>query len=248
MADKRPSNETAPVAAPSFEEKALEAAYRARDSWRKNQTAWSVVAAVVVCVAGAWGFWAWKTRTAEAEANRILGMGYIHLQNDRADSALQAFDRLGNDHSGLPVAKASLLAGNILHGKNDWKGAEARFRRAIDESQGLALLEGGARRGLAASLIEQGRYEEAAKQLDIVVSKYVHTPIDAAARAKEDAPTDDLPGMSLPMWQLVLVHDKLNHKDEAMKLAERLIRTYPSSEEASEARRWLALNALPIPA
>lgn len=246
MADTRPPIETAP-STPSFDERVIEAAYKARDSWRKNQTLWSVVAAVVVCVAGAWGFWAWKSRSAEAEANRLLGLGFVHLQNDRADSALTAFDRLGNDHSGLPVAKASLLAGNLLFKKADWKNAETRFRRAIEESNGLSILDGGARRGLAACLIEQERYEEAAKELETVLSRYSHTPIEVIAREQPDAPVDDLPGMSLPMWQLVLVKEKLNQKDEARKLAERLIRTYSASEEASEARRWFALQNLPSP-
>lgn len=247
MADKRPSNETAP-ASPSFEERALELGYAARDSWRKNQTAWSVVAAVVVCVAGAWGFWSWKTRTANADANRLLGIGFVHLQNGRDDSALVAFDQLGNDHSGLAVAKASLLAGNILFSKQDWKGAEARFRRAIDEAKGLPLLDGGARRGLASSLIEQARYEDAAKELEKVVASYSHTSMDPVARAKDDAPVDDIPGMSLPLWQLVLVQEKLNQKDAARKTAERLIRTYPATEEANEARRWFALQSIPSPA
>lgn len=246
MADTRPTNETATTEL-SFEEKVLEAAFRARDSWRKNQTLWSVVAALAVCAAGAWGFWAWKTRTADLEANRLLGIGYVHLKNDRVDSALGAFERLGNDHSGLPVAKASLLAGNILFKRGDWKNAEARFRRAIEESKGLPLLAGGARKGLGACLIEQARYEEAAKELESVIADYSHAPILSIDREKEGAPVDDLPGMSLPMWQLVLLKEKLNHKDEALKLAERLIRTYPSSEEANEARRWLALQNIPAP-
>lgn len=247
MADSRPTIETA-TSQPTFEERVLEAAFRARDSWRKNQTLWSVVAALVVCAAGAWGFWAWKTRTADIEANRLLGIGYVHLKNDRVDSALSAFERLGNDHSGLPVAKASLLAGNILFGRGDWKNAEARFRRAIEESKGLPLLAGGARRGLGACLIEQGRFEEAVKELESVVADYSHSPIQSIDRAKEGSSVDDLPGMSIPMWQLVLLQEKLNHKDEALKMAERLIRTYPSSEEANEARRWLALQNIPGPA
>lgn len=246
MADTRPPNETVP-SAPSIEERALEAAYRARDSWRRNQTLWSVVAAVVVCVAGAWGFWAWMNRNAEAEANRLLGLGFVHMQNNRNDSALSAFDKLGTDHSGLPVAKASLMAGNLLFQKGDWKNAETRFRRAVEESKGLPILDGGARRGLAACLIEQERYADAAKELETVINRYSHTPIDPIAREKEDAPVDDLPGMSLPMWQLVLVKEKLNQKDEARKLAERLMRTYSGSEEASEARRWFALQNLPSP-
>lgn len=241
MADTRPPNEAAP-SAPSFEEKVIEAAYRARDSWRKNQTLWSIVAAVVVCVAGAWGFWAWMNRNAELEANRLLGRGFVHLQNNRPDSALVAFDKLGSDHSGLPVAKASLLAGNLLFKKGDWKNAEARFRRAIEEAKGLPILDGGARRGLAACLVEQERYAEAAKELETVLDRYSHVPVDPIAREKPDAPVDDLPGLSLPMWQLVLVKDKLNQKAEAEKLAERLLRTYAGSEEASEARRWFALQ------
>jgi len=246
MADKRPLNETSPVA-PTFEEKLLGAAFRARDSWQKNQTLWSVVAAIVVCIAGAWGFWAWKTRTAEADANRLLGVGFVHLQNNRPDSALSTFDRLASDHAGLAVSKASLMAGGLLFQKGDWKGAETRFRRAIEESKGLPLLEGGARRGLASSLIEQARFEEAAKELQKVVASYSHTSIDPTERAKEDGKVDDLPTLSQPLWQLVLVQEKLGKKDEARKTAERLIRTYPYSDEANEALRWLALLGLPAP-
>lgn len=245
MADKRPLNETA--SAPSFEEKVFDVAYRARDSWQKNQTLWSVVAAVVVCIAGAWGFWAWKTRTAESDANRLLGIGFVHLENQKPDSALAMFDRLASDHSGLAVSKASLMAGGILFAKGDWKGAEARFRRAIEESKGLPLLDGSARRGLASSLIEQARYEEAAKELQKIVDDYSHTSMVPAEREKADGKVDDLPTLSQPLWQLVLVQEKLGKKEQALKSAERLLRTYPHSDEANEAQRWLALQGLPSP-
>lgn len=247
MADKRPSNEIV-SADPGFEEKALELAYKARDSWRKNQSLWSVALAVVACAAGAWGFWAFKTRSSEAEGARLLGMALVHLGNDRQDSALALFDRVAADHSGLATAKASLLAGNLLLGKSDWKGAEQRFRRALDEAGGLPLLDGGARRGLAASLVEQNRLAEAATELEKVVSSYSHTSVDVQDRETEHAAADDLPAMSLAYWQLVLVQDKLGRKDDARKNAEHLIRAYPTSEEANEARRWLALQSLPYPA
>jgi hypothetical protein len=247
MVDKRPSNEIVNTE-PTFEMKVFEAVARARDSWRKNQTLWSVALAVAACAAGAWSFWAWKTKDAENEASRILGLGMVHQESERTDSALAAFDRVVADHSGLAASKASLLAGSILMGKADWKGAEQRFRRAIDDANALPLLDGGARRGLAAALIEQGRFEEAAKELQTVVSRYGHISVEVKNRDIETGPSDDLPFIPLTYLQLVLVQDKLGKKADAQKNAEHLIRAYPTSEEANEARRWLALNGLAYPA
>lgn len=247
MVDKRPSNEIVNTE-PTFEMKVFEAVARARDSWRKNQTLWSVALAVAACAAGAWSFWAWKTNAAEREAARILGLGLVHQESERTDSALAAFDRVVADHSGLAASKASLLAGSILMGKSDWKGAEQRFRRAIEDANALPLLDGGARRGLAAALIEQGRFEEAAKELQTVVTRYGHVSVEVKNRDIETGPSDDLPFIPLSYLQLVLVQDKLGKKAEAQKNAEHLIRAYPTSEEANEARRWLALNGLAYPA
>jgi len=246
MADKRPLNVIV-SAEPGFEEKSLELAYKVRDSWRKNQTLWSVSLVALACAAGVWSFWTWKTRSGEADANRLLGMGLVHLQNERPDSALASFDKLSADHGGISTAKASLLAGNILLSRGDWKGAEARFHRAIEESDGLPLLDGGARRGLATSLIEQKRYDDAAKELQKVLSSYAHVSVLEKDREKESAATDDLPLMSQVYFQLVLVQEKLNKKDDARKNAETIIRAYPLSEEAGEARKWLALQGLPSP-
>ncbi|MCB9497115.1 MAG: tetratricopeptide repeat protein [Fibrobacteria bacterium] len=247
MVDKRPSNEIE-ITPPSFEEQVFEMAYKARDSWRKNQALWSVVVALVACAVGAWSFWAWKSAATDRAANRLLGMGLVQLGTDRPDSALASFDRLAADHGGLAVAKGSLFAGQIFMERSDWKAAEQRFRRALDESKGLPLLEGGARRGLAASLIEQQRYEEAEKELRKVVSEYFHTSLDVGTRELPTGPSDDLPGMALSMWQLVLVQDKIGRAEEARKTAETLIRAYPSVEEANDARRWLASKGLPYPA
>lgn len=247
MADKRDANEIVTVD-PTFEEKALETFYKARESWQKNQSLWSAVLAIVVCAAGAWGFFAWKARSAEAESTRILGRGLVHLSNDRIDSALSVFQGLAVSHTGLATSKASLLAGNILLTKSDWKGAEASFSVAIKNADGLPLLDGGARRGLAVSLIEQNRFEEAATELEKVVSNYARTPVEIEKREKENAPSDDLPALSQAYWQLVLVQEKLGRKEDARKNAEHLIRAYPTSDEANEARRWLAINGMALSA
>jgi len=247
MVDKRPSNEIVSTE-PTFEMKVFEAVAKGRDSWRKNQALWTVLLAVVACAAGAWSFWAWKTRSAEKEAARVLGLGLVHQEADRVDSALASYDRVAAEHDGLAASKASLLAGSILMGKGDWKGAEQRFRRAIEDGKNLPLLDGGARRGLAAALIEQARYEEAAKELETVVTRYGHTPVEVKDRDAEFGPSDDLAFIPLSYLQLVLVQEKLGKKAEAQKNAEHLIRAYPTSEEANEARRWLALQGLPYPA
>lgn len=240
MADKSAKTENS-ASELSFEDRSLELAYRFRDGWRRNQSLWTGIAVAVLCVAAVGGFWTFKKAGSQSTAHRLVGLGMVAMDNDRPDSALAIFQRVTLEHGGLEAAKAGLLGAGILFDRGDVAGAVKLYQRALDEGAGFPLLEGGALRGLAACHIEQGQFAQAADELSKVLSKFAKASDDAKVRGLGKDKADDLPKISQTMWQLVLVQSRLGKLEEARKTADRLVRTYPESDEAAQARKWMGL-------
>ncbi len=245
MADNRqtPSNE---IPAASVEDRAVEFWYALAENWKKNQSTWLTAIAIVVCAAGAWGFWAWKSGSAEADAHRLVGRGYIYLDNGRTDSALATFEKVLSGYTGIEASKAALQLGDHHFAKADYATALAKYQRARVDGKGLPLLEGGALRGVAACQIQLKKYAEAETALRTLLGSFQRLTGNAEERATEREPQDLVPGLSQPMWQLVLVQEKLGRMDDAVRNAKSLCKLYPASREAGEASRWLALNGISI--
>lgn len=241
MVDNRqtPSNE---IPAASVEDRAVEFWYALMGSWKKNQATWLAVMAVIACAAGAWGFWAWKSQAAQEKAHRLVGRAYINMENGRGDSAAVLFEKVLTDFSGIEAAKAAIQLGDFYYAKADYAMALTKFERARQEAKGLPLLEGGALRGVAACQIQLKKYAEAETALKSLIGSFQRLTGSAEARATEKEPQDLVPGLSQAMWQLVLVQEKLGRTDDAVRNAETLRKLYPSSREAGEAARWLAMN------
>ena len=233
---------TTPEPAMSFEEKALGFWYTAQENWKKNQTTWFVALAIVVCALSAWGFHAWKQREARVVSHRLYGKAIAYLDNDKFDSATAILNKVVADYSGPEAAKAALQLGRDQYAVRNWDGALAKYRRAKEDGAGYPLLDASGRRGIAACLIELGKYPEAEVELSGLLSSYQKLTGDPSARSREEEPQDVVPALFQAMWQLVLVREKLGKVDAAIPVAEKLIRLYPDVPESNSAKAWLALN------
>lgn len=233
-----PSNET-PSA--SVEDRAVEFWYSLLDSWKKNQGTWLTAFVVVVCAAAAWSVWTWRSHASQGQSHRLVGLAYVNMDNGRPDSAVALFEKVLTDFSGMEAAKAALQLGDYYYAKFDYTKSLAKFERARQEGKGLPLLEGGALRGVAASLIQLKKYPEAETNLKQLLGSFQRLTGSAEDRAKQTEPQDLVPGLGQAMWQLVLVQEKLGKQDDAIRNAEALRRLYPASPEANEALRWLSL-------
>lgn len=241
MADNRtPPPNPAPVL--SVEDKAVGLWFAAKDSWKRSQGTWLTVATIIACALAAWGAWTWKHRDSREVAHRLYGRAIVFRDNGRTDSSRILLEKVVSGYSGIEASKAALQLGHDRFGERDWAGALVKYRRAKEDGSGFPLLEGGARRGIAAVLIEQQKYQQAEVELKGILSDYQKLTGDPASRAREDEPQDLVPGLYQVMWQLVLVREKLSKTAEAAAVAQAIIKLYPGSPESNQARIWLALN------
>ena len=75
-----------------------------------------------------------------------------------------------------------------------------------------------------------------------LLSSYQKLTGDPSARSRQEEPQDVVPSLFQPMWQLVLVREKLGKIDAAIPVAEKLVRLYPDVPESNNAKVWLAQN------
>ncbi|HXP89723.1 MAG TPA: tetratricopeptide repeat protein [Fibrobacteria bacterium] len=241
MPDKRTPSPMPPPEL-SFEEKAMAAWVRASESWKRSQGTWLTAATIVACALAAWSVWSWKQRDSREVAHRLYGRAMVFRDNGRPDSAKAILEKVVEGYSGIEASKAALQLGHDLFEQRDWAGSLAKYQRAREDGSGYPLLEGGARRGIAACYIEQGKYAQAESELEGILSSYQKLTGDAADRAKETEPQDLVPSLYQVMWQLVLVREKLSRSADAVQVAQALVKLYPGSPESDQAKIWLALN------
>lgn len=241
MPDNRNTPST-PASHLSVEDKAFGLWYELRGSWKRSQNTWLTLATVVACALAAWGVWTWKQRDSSETAHRLYGRAIVYMDNNRQDSAHILLERVVNGYSGPEAAKAALQLGHDLYLQKNWAGALAKFSRAKEDGAGYPLLEGGARRGIAACYIEQQKYAQAETELKSIIGSYQKLTGDASKRAQDLEPQDPIPGLYQVMWQLVLVSDKLSKTEQAVATAQSILKLYPGTPESDNARIWLALN------
>ncbi len=241
MADNRTPT---PIPAPelSVEDKAIGLWFSAKDSWKRSQGSWLTVATILACAMAAWSVWTWKHRDSREVAHRLYGKAIVYRDNGRVDSARILLEKVVVGYSGIEASKAALQLGHDRFAEHDWASALAKYQRAKEDGSGYPLLEGGARRGISAVLIEQKKYTEAEAELKGILSSYQKLTGDPADRSSEEEAQDLVPGLYQVMWQLVLVRQQLSKIPEAIPVAQAIIKLYPGSPESNQARIWLALN------
>ena len=241
MADNPKTTPTSESAL-SVEERASVFWNTAEESWRKNQSTWLVVLAIVACALAAWGFRTWKQRDSREAAHRLYGKAIVYLENGRTDSATALLQKVLASYSGPEASKAALQLGHDRYMMRDWSGALSKYIRAKEDAAGYPLLDASARRGIAASQVELGRFADADATLQGILSSYQKLTGDPSARAREEEPQDQVPALEQVMWQQVLVREKLGRAADAVAVAQKILRLYPQTGTADEARAWLALN------
>lgn len=241
MADNHTSAQT-PSSQISLDDKAFAFWHSTQESWKRNQNVWMVVLAIAVCAAAVFGFRTWRQHASQDAAHRLYGKAIAYLDNNKSDSATAILQKVLAGYSGLEAAKAALQLGHDRYLAQDWSGALAKYTRAKDDAAGYPLVDAAARRGMAASLIQLGRYPEADKLLTGILSSYQKLTGDPASRATEQEPQDVVPALEQVMWQLVLLREKQGKLPDAASLAEKIVRLYPGTQETDQARMWLALN------
>ncbi|MCL2284560.1 MAG: tetratricopeptide repeat protein [Fibromonadales bacterium] len=171
-----------------------------------------------------------------------LGKGLNYIYAGKGDSALVALEgsiQSGN-LKGLPLAKASLLAGNIHLQNNSLDSAETLYKQAISNASGVELIASAAEHGLAVVAMERQNYPEAISLLNAFANKYGRRTGDLAKRYAKTEPMDKVPTVPDALWKLTLCYLETSDKAKAAQTAEKILKLYGDSQKAADAAKLLA--------
>lgn len=183
-----------------------------------------------------------KAKAAELALNEDLGKAFSYIYESKPDSAASALEALlaKPAASKLQQAKASLLLGNMKFQAKDYDAAAKNFERAISTSGDVELLKSAAEHGLATVAIEKKDYAKAAQLLESFVSTYGKRTGDLEARFAKEEPADAIVTVPDALWKLTLVYSELQKADQAKATAEKLVKIYGASRQATQAKKFLA--------
>jgi len=179
----------------------------------------------------------------EAAMAEELGKGLDYIYTNKGDSALMALESSiqGAALSGLPLAKAALLAGNLYLQNNNLDSAEILYRTAVANASGVEIISAAAEHGLAVVAMERQNYPEAISLLNAFVNKYGKRSGDLAKRYAKTEPADIVPTVPDALWKLALCHFETGDSEKAKQTAERILKIYGDSQKAADASKLLAI-------
>lgn len=200
------------------------------------------LAVVIVIVVGVVQYGDYRKNAVDAQAES-LGTGMTYLYAGEKDSALVEFESQMNAGKleGIALAKAALYCANIKFERGDFDAAAPLFKKALDNAGSAVLVRAAAMHGSAAVSIEKGEFAAAATLLEKFVSEFGKRTGDLEDRYQKDEPVDETPMVPDALWKLTLVYDKMGKKDDAVKMAERIVKVYGDNQMfADKAKKFLA--------
>jgi tetratricopeptide (TPR) repeat protein len=178
----------------------------------------------------------------EAAMAEELGKGLDYIYMGREDSALIALENAIQNGTlkGLPLAKATLLAGNIYLQNENLDSAEILYKLAISNASKVEIISSAAEHGLAVVAMERQNYSEAISLLNEFVNKYGKRTGNLAKRYTKTEPVDKIPTVPDALWKLTLCYLETGDQENAKKTAEKIVAIYGDSQKAADASKLLA--------
>lgn len=197
--------------------------------------------AVVAVIIGAQQYFS-STKAAELTLNEDMGKAFNLIYENKGDSAAGALEAFLNKPgaSKLQQAKAALLLGNIQFQAKDYDAASKSFERAIASAGSAELIRSAAEHGLATTAIEKKDYAKAAQLLESFVKTYGKRTGDSEDRFTKEEPVDAIVTVPDALWKLALVYAELQKPEQAKATAEKLVKVYGASRQATQAKKFLA--------
>ena len=183
-----------------------------------------------------------SAKETQKKLNEDLGKAFNYLYENKTDSAgaaLEAFLAKGGI-STLQESKAALLLGNLQFQKGDLDAAQASYARAAKAAGSVVVIKSGAEHGLATVSIEKKDFAKAAEQLEAFASSYGKRTGNLEARYSKTESSDEITTVPDALWKLTLCYVELQKLDKAKATADRLVKVYGTSRQATQARKLLA--------
>ncbi|MDR0516789.1 MAG: tetratricopeptide repeat protein [Fibromonadaceae bacterium] len=180
-----------------------------------------------------------QKETVQAEE---LGKSLAYIYEGKGDSALTALEASiqGGSLTGLNLAKAALLAGNLHMQSGNLDNAESLYKSAVLNAGKAEIIYSAAEHGLAVLAMERQNYAEAISLLNAFVGKYGKRTGDLAKRYAKTEPVDAITTVPDAMWQLTLCYVETGDIEKAKQTAQKILKIYGESPRAPYAQKLLA--------
>ncbi len=180
---------------------------------------------IVAVVLGVLGYKKFIAEPKAKEASELMWKAEYYFEIDSLDKALNGddqwpgFQTIADEYGSTPSGKlAHMYLGSILLKKGDHELAISHYEQADVDDDVLRVMAVG---NQGDALVELGRVDEAVKKFE-----------QAAGMVKNDFTT--------PMYLMKagVLHQQAGNWDNAKKAFERIAKEFPTSSEASQARKY----------
>jgi tetratricopeptide (TPR) repeat protein len=183
------------------------------------------VVGVVVVIAGLLGYRKLYAEPRAAEAAELMWKAEYYFEVDSLDRALHGDDiwpgflTIASEYGGTPGGKLShYYLGAIYMRQGEWDAAIDHYRKAKLKDDVLRTMAVG---NIGDAMVELGRTDEAVKQFE-----------KAAGMIKNDFTTP------LFLMKAGILHQQAGNWGAAAKAFKRIAQEFPTSNEASQARKY----------
>jgi TolA-binding protein len=200
---------------------------------------------VVVVVALIVAFLVYQGKNQAKKANlesEVLGKGLAALYAQDQPLAIKEFSQAieSGEISGLSLAKASLLLGNIQLQKGELTLAKASFELTLANAGNILAFVSAAEHGLATVLMDEKKFSEAEVALNQYVNKYSQRNPTPSELAKDEFLDDLVHGMDDALFKLALCQKELKNFKAAQITCEKILKSYAGSRRAADAKKLLS--------
>lgn len=180
---------------------------------------------IVAVVAGVLGYRNLYAEPRAKEASEQMWKAEYYFEIDSLDKALNGDDQwpgfatIADEYSGTPSGElAHMYLASIYMQKGEFEQALTHYKEASPGDDVLRVMATG---NQGDALVELGRSEEAVKQFE-----------KAATMVTNDFTTP------LFLMKAGVLHQQAGNWDKAQRAFERIVKDFPSSNEASQARKY----------
>jgi len=208
---------------------------------RYDKQLWQVLAAILIAVA-VYFIWSYNHQKNEISENKKLGAAYVLLGRGNIPDAEKALtDFLSQGPSGLARDKANLYLGKAYYDQQQYDEALAAYGRVGKDGKATVLVYSGALHGIAACYMQKKDYADAITTLDEFLKLCMRRTGNPKENLADQEIVDLSPAVPNALWKEALCYRELGQPDQVRAVVDKLQKAYPSSPEAQDGLRLLAM-------
>jgi predicted negative regulator of RcsB-dependent stress response len=241
MADKKPHD------APEHHDKFMVSVNKTinsldSDFFKQHSSKLTVVLIVIILAIGGIIVKKNADKSRMVTETELLGKAYNYTYINKTDSARITLESAFEASllSGISASKGALLLANIYYNAGELEKARQKYEQTLKQAGKSDLLRSAAEHGLASILIQEKKYDEAVSSLQAFVKKWGNRTGNPEERYAKTEKGDKVATIPDALWKIALCQAELGQKEDARTTTQKILKIYPRSREAVNARKLMA--------